>query len=124
MISALEWEVLSFFEVEPQRLDPEVPWPYNGFLYEIERDGLVFSCSVAPSYKDVRMTLSRGNDRLYELNATNVVDVRYRREYGHETLEVVLSERESVTLRVKPMIVIAQIFDGHTNVALRIEGAK
>lgn len=43
MISALEWEVLSFFEVEPQRQDPEAPWPYNDFLYQIEQGDLVFS---------------------------------------------------------------------------------
>jgi hypothetical protein len=32
MISAREWEVLSFFEVEPQFEDADAGWPYNVFL--------------------------------------------------------------------------------------------
>jgi len=32
-IKAEEIDLLSFFEVEPKRLDKDVPWPYNDFLY-------------------------------------------------------------------------------------------
>jgi len=32
-ISAEEYELLSFFEVEPERASPDIPWPYNDFSY-------------------------------------------------------------------------------------------
>ena len=34
-VSVEELELLSFFEVEPLRADPDVPWPYNDFTYQL-----------------------------------------------------------------------------------------
>src|SRR5437762_14260111 len=76
-ISAEEWEVLSFFEVQPKLADKDIAWPYNDFLYEIERGDLSLSCAIAPAYRDVRLILKRGSEKLYELNATGVDDVKY-----------------------------------------------
>ena len=28
-----EHQLLCFFEAEPRRADPDVPWPYNSFTY-------------------------------------------------------------------------------------------
>lgn len=109
MISAQEWELLSFFAVEPQRLDPDIGWPYNDFSYVIERDDLTLTCAIAPAYKDVRLTLTRNDGTLYELNALSVADVRYRRDDGTEVIEIVLSERESIRLCVEPHISIRQV---------------
>ncbi|WP_269321366.1 hypothetical protein [Bordetella petrii] len=32
-LSIAEHELLCFFEAEPRRADPDVPWPYNSFTY-------------------------------------------------------------------------------------------
>ena len=103
-ISAEEWEVLSFFEVQPKLADKDIAWPYNDFLYEIERGDLSLSCAIAPAYRDVRLILKRGGEKLYELNATGVDDVKYENQSGRETLEIVLSPRERIRLKVKPGI--------------------
>jgi hypothetical protein len=56
-ISAQEWQLLSFFEVEPTGIDGEA-WPYCDLLYEVSRD---LSCAVAPAYRDIRIILRRAD---------------------------------------------------------------
>jgi hypothetical protein len=114
VISAEELELLSFFEVEPKKQDRDVPWPYNDFLYEVAQGDLRLSCAVAPAYKDVRIILKRGGSTLYELNAMDVRDVKYHNDKGKESLAFVLSERETLWLRLKPEISITQEVKGET----------
>jgi len=112
MISVAELELLGFFETEPRTRDAGAAWPDNDFLYEIARGDLQLSCALAPAYKDVRLILKRGADTLYELNALGVDDVRYHNQAGREVLEIVLSRRERLWLRVKPAIAITQEVTG------------
>ncbi|PYV17474.1 MAG: hypothetical protein DMG07_05615 [Acidobacteria bacterium] len=86
--------------------DKDVPWPYNDFLFEIDRGDVSLSCAIAPAYRDVRLILKRGSDKLYELNATGVEDVKYEDRNGVEILEIILSAREQIRLKVKPRIEI------------------
>lgn len=37
VISAQEWELLSFIEVEPELESPGDPWPYTDVLYKVQR---------------------------------------------------------------------------------------
>ena len=106
IISAEEWQLLSFFEVEPTPTDKDVAWPYNEYLYEIVRSEFELSFSIAPAYRDVRIILTHKGAKLYELNSMGVKDVRYRNEGNVESLEIVLSPTESIWLVVKPVISI------------------
>jgi hypothetical protein len=50
-ITAREWELLGCFGVEPQLLDPDVPWCYNDAVYEVEVDravGVVCRPTIVP----------------------------------------------------------------------------
>jgi hypothetical protein len=105
-ISATELELLSLFEVVPKLRDPEEPWEYNDALYEMKQGELSLSFSVAPSYKDVRLILKRGNATLYEFNATGVEDVKYQNDSGRESLEIVINEQDRLLLKVKPIGVL------------------
>ncbi len=104
IISAEEWQHLSFFEVEPELSNADVPWCYNDALYRIQQGHLTLTIAIAPSYRDVRIILSNQGTRLYELNALGVKDVRYTREGAVEMLEIDISVRESLALRLKPHI--------------------
>jgi hypothetical protein len=88
-ISAEEWQVLSFFEVQPKLADEDVAWPCNDLVYEIVRGDLSLSCAIAPAYRDVRLILKRDGEKLYELNAMGVDDVKYENRLGTEVLEIV-----------------------------------
>src|SRR5262249_40477428 len=93
-ITAQEWELLECFGVEPQLLDPGTPWCCNDATYVVEVDGLTVSLAVQPSYQDVRIIVRRDNQRVYELNAIGVADVRVPNEFGRDIVEVQLSERD------------------------------
>ena len=114
VISAEKLDLLSFFEVEPKKQDRDVPWPYNDFLYEVAQGDLRRSCAVAPAYKDVRIMLTRGTSTIYELNAMDVYDVRYDNDKRREVLAIVLNERETIWLRLKPEISINHEVKGET----------
>jgi hypothetical protein len=103
-ISAEEWELVSFFEENPEYVDPNDPWPYTDALFRVEQGARVLTFAVMPAYRDVRIVLRESDQVLYELNAMAVVDVRYRREGSVELLDVVLGEYETLTLSLKPTL--------------------
>lgn len=111
LISATELDLLTFFEMEPIRTDPDVPWPYNDFLYEIQRGDKRLVFSVAPSNKDLSIKIQSGGTPFFELVAMDVGDVRYHGEKSDERLEIVISGRERLWLRIKPSISVSQILD-------------
>jgi len=105
-ISAEDWQLLSFFEVEPELMEPEDPWPYVDALYRVEHGGFNLSVAIHPAYRDVRIILEHDGHRVYELTSTGVHDVRYIKEAGHEQLQIVINERDTITLSLKPEISI------------------
>ena len=103
-VSVKEWELLSFFEVEPELSEPGEGWDVNDAAYTVVRGELSLSFAIAPCHRDVRVILSHRGQRVYELNTMSVVDVQYRQEQEVETLEIILTARDTITLRVKPRI--------------------
>ncbi len=103
-MSATEFDLLTFFEVEPQLLDPEDPWPYNDAAYHVQQGDLALSFAIAPAYFDVRIILKRAEATLYEFNAMGVEDVTYDIHGGRETLKVSLSPENWIVLTLKPGI--------------------
>ena len=65
---------------------------------------MVLTFAVAPAYRDVRVILAHSGATLYELNATAVLDVKYRRDGTLEFVDVVLADADILTLSVKPSI--------------------
>jgi hypothetical protein len=111
-ITADELELLTFFEAEPTRLDPDVQWPYNDFLYRVTRSDVEVSLRVAPAYKDVRLVIIRAGSVQYELNAMGIEDVRYLKDASGEALEILLTSRDSLLLRLAPVVCITQRVEG------------
>src|SRR5262245_38926348 len=109
-ITAQEWELLGCFGVEPELLDAGVPWCYNAATYTVEVDGLSLSFVVEPASYEVRVLVRRGSQRLYELNARSVKDIRVIDEPGRDLLEICLTDRESVLIQVRPVLEITQWF--------------
>jgi hypothetical protein len=104
MITAEELELLTLFEVEPKKLDPNMPWSYNKLLYEVRQGDISLFFSVDPAYQDVRIHIRRGEVQLYELDAHEVQDVRYHDDRGWESLEIVVNSRDSISLHLKPVV--------------------
>jgi len=109
-VTATELDLLSCFGVEPQLLDAGVPWCYNDAAYLFEADGLSVSFAVAPGYRDVRLVVRRGEQRLFELTAVGAADVRVIDERGVDAVEVVLSAESWVRVRLRPSFEVTQGF--------------
>jgi hypothetical protein len=108
MISAQEYELLSFFEVAPSVMDEDVPWPYNDFLYEVEKDDFTISCTIAPSYKDVKLSLRHHDKFVYEFAAMHIEDIKILNDEGKETLELIIRPSHRIFINIKPHIEIRE----------------
>lgn len=103
-----EWQLLSFFEVEPKLDDPDLPWHYNSALYETRIGGYFVSFSLSPSYLDFTLKIEHEGDCLYEFTALQADAVLYKKEYGKEYLEIILSGNHSLELTLRPKVRIRQ----------------
>lgn len=107
-ISAEDWELLSFFEVEPQRSDPSIPWVYDDSVYLVEDGELALSFAIHPAYKDIQIILKYQGHNLYEFAAIGVKDIRVLKKKDGEMLEIILSEQQKLWIRLHPSIKIVQ----------------
>ena len=107
-ISAEEWQLHSFFEVEPSvELDEEtVSWPFCDAVFRVSQGDVNLSFAIHPARKDVRILLSLRSDVLYELNAGDVHDVRYVARPYSEVLEIELEPANVFAIQVRPKITI------------------
>jgi hypothetical protein len=107
-LSVDEFDLLNYFGMEPGRLDSDVTWAYNELVYEAVDARAHLSFCIVPSVRDVRILLKVDGVLVYELSAAGVDDVRCHNDEGRESLEVVISARDSVWIRIKPQISINQ----------------
>ena len=110
-ISALEWQLLSFFEVEPTKLDAEIGWPYNSFTYDTRRANRRILFSVAPAYKDFTLRIERDGLKEIDFTALSVFDIRYCEEGQAEWLELWITDTQVFELRIKPHFSLTGTWD-------------
>jgi len=108
-LTVQEWQLLSFFEVEPE-LQDDAPWEYNIVNYTVHQGNRKLVFVLSTLYDDVRIILSDGETQIYEFSAKGIHDVRYVDDSGMETPHLYVDNIESVTmtLRIKPNILIEQ----------------
>lgn len=108
-VSVEELELLSFFEVEPLRTDPDIPWPYNEYSYRVELGVYIVSFRIAVSYKDVSISITHDGSEIYSLKSVSVDDVRYHKDGDLETLEIVISDHDTIRFRLRPTFHIIHV---------------
>ena len=107
-VTVEELELLSFFEIEPTRADQDVPWPYNDFSYQLELAGYTVSFKIAPAYKDLSLSVVHNGSVLYAFKARSVKDVRYHKDADLESLEIAVSDHDTIWFRLRPNLLITQ----------------
>ncbi|GGD40898.1 hypothetical protein GCM10007235_11160 [Pseudoxanthomonas indica] len=107
-VSIEELELLSFFEVEPSRADLDVPWPYNELTYQISLGQHMVSFIISPSYRDLSLSVTHDGTLIYSFRGSSIKDVRYHKDADVETLEIVVSDRDTIWLSLRPSVVITQ----------------
>lgn len=58
-----EWELLSFFECEPE-LDDDTPWYYNRLTFRTQRGKDVLTAKIEPSYERLSLLWKRDDVEL------------------------------------------------------------
>jgi hypothetical protein len=114
VVSATELQLLACFGVEPCLLDPDTPWCYNDAVYAVELDGYSVSFAIQPSYRDVRLIVTRDDQRVFEFNAVGVADVRVIDEPRTDAVEVLLGDSAWLRLQLRPAFQITQGFRSAT----------
>ena len=109
-LSVDEWQLLSFFESRPEYPHPDEQWPDSDAIFTIRDSDLELSFAIHPVDRNVRLIIQCRGQRIYELNAMDVKDVRYSHDQW-EILEIVLSDCESLSFRIKPHIELRQSVD-------------
>lgn len=107
-ISASELELQAFFECEPKLHAPDVPWLFNEAFYEFFQGDFSLACAIGPACKDIHLLLRYQTQTLYELDATNVADVRYHKGSDRDALEIEFDEQIKLWVRLRPTIFIGQ----------------
>jgi len=107
-VSVDELELLSFFEVEPSRADLDTPWPYNELTYQVSLGQYAISCTICPSYRDLSLSATYEGKLIYSFTGRSIKDVRHHKDADGETMEIVVSDRDTIWLRLRPNLVITQ----------------
>ena len=96
LVSFDEVDLLSFFEVDPRVAGNNMAWDLNNSVYETGDGQRDISFRITPRSKDVSIVLKSGDAVVSELHAAYVNDVRYHKEKGRESLEIVISSEDSI----------------------------
>jgi hypothetical protein len=114
ILSVDEFDLLDFFEVMPTPADRDISWAYNDSAYDVSRNNVHLTFALVPVSRDVAVRLRIGELLVYELNAVGIQDIKYHREKGRKSLEVILAAQDSLWIRLSPEVSI------HHNVAERL----
>jgi len=99
-----EWQLLSFFEVEPERFDAHEDWFVNDLAYVVQRGRVSLRFEIAPYCRDLRISLKSEDGFSYDFKALGVRDVRLVSENHVETLVIDLGDSSSLLLTMRPAI--------------------
>lgn len=100
-ISALEWELLAFFEAEPVALEADARWPYNTFIYRTRSGEFDVRFSVAPFYRDFTLIVTLHEKTHIEWSFLGVQDIRYHAA-PDERLVIHVADGHVLELRLRP----------------------
>ena len=110
-ISTSESALTRFFGIEPRRSDEGVPWPYCGLSYAWGEGSAEMAFEVSPSYKSVNLSIRVDGTELFQFKASRLRDLVVHMGPSHDTLELAISDANSIFIRLAPALLITQQAD-------------
>lgn len=110
-----EYELVSFFEVEPTIADVGVPWAYNQLDFVTEREGDHVHCVIEPGYETLVFRWSKNGDAIVELDLKQVKGLEVENRAGSETLVASFRQRNALLplrIQLRPRV---RVFWGTTS---------
>jgi len=99
-----DYELVAFFEAEPEVLDPGVPWFYNTLTFLTARDGIEVHCAICPSYGQLTLRLRLGGQDLLNVDLRCVVGMRVENRADREILLASVQRQDDFVLQLKPHV--------------------
>lgn len=113
-ISAEEWQLISFFEVEPAQQEPNESAACTDLTFRRAVGELQVTFTVHPLHKDFALIVERGATTLINVRALSVFDIRCETDNGTEFLEILLTPDQRLKLQLKPDFSLTGcLFSGH-----------
>jgi hypothetical protein len=109
-ITIRDYELHGFFECGPEQDE------FDGFTFHVARGPWVIAFGMNPQAHDVSLAVARDGEKVVEFVALGVRDVRWRGEGQRERIEVVLGDKHSVFLELRPNVAVVH----HLGVEVRI----
>jgi hypothetical protein len=109
-VTVTEFELLGFFECDPEADE------YGGFAFHVARGPYVIAFGMNPDTRDVSLAVARDGATVVEFVSLAVPDVRWRGDGQRERLQIVLGERHSVFLELRPNVSVVH----HRGLEVRI----
>src|SRR5208283_956792 len=81
-----KWELVSFFESEPEVLDPGQPWMYNKLTFKYQKEEHILHAVIRPSYGDFRFKYFLKNILIFDVDFHWVDECKRFCEGGKEFL--------------------------------------
>ena len=101
-----EYELLGFFESEPQSTDRDVPFFYNRHTYNYRRGSDSVVCSIEPGYRQIDLTWRRDDVELASFALRDIHSVAIDGAPGDESMTVhfLSDELADFVLFLKPSV--------------------
>ena len=101
-----EWELIALFGEHTSREYGD-DWFDSDSVYEFtDTNKTHITFAIHPIHKDVRITLSSNEVTIYDWQSQALKDIRFIEEKERSIIELLISERDRITVRLKPTILI------------------
>jgi hypothetical protein len=81
-----EYELISFFEGEPEVLDHGVPWCYNRLTFRTKRGENKICCAIEPGYGILIFSWEQRDKSIASINLEKITSIEIISEKGIEKL--------------------------------------
>jgi hypothetical protein len=105
-----ESDLEMFFGVGAERMDADVPWPYNGLTFVASDDSTRVRCVVFPAYPSLELSIAVGGTLFYQYKSSQLSGLLVHHDGGRVTLEARSSD-SSTFVRLRPSLLITQQVD-------------
>ncbi len=99
-----EYELMSFFEVEPKKQDSDVPFYYNILTYVIKNDSERIEVNISPSYGDIEIFWEQNSILKFNWRFYDIDTLKIEKKDNQECLKIIFNS-ENMTdcfLWIKP----------------------
>lgn len=101
-----EWELISLFGDHVSRVYGD-DWFDSDSVYEYtDSNGIRITFAIHPIHKDVRITLNSKRTTIYDWQSQDLIDIRYIEEKEKTIIELLISDRDTITVRLNPTILV------------------